>query len=105
MTFGPTVLELLRMLRPNRRLPPPPTVDYWRVTTDYFSAAGIPLIAGRTFDAQDPYDVETNRPTRVIINEALARQFFREGNAVGRSIRILPRKGATRAPREIIGIV
>jgi len=31
-----------------------PTVDYWRVTIDYFSAAGIPLIAGRTFDAQDP---------------------------------------------------
>ncbi len=81
-----------------------PTVDYWRVTTDYFSAAGIPLIAGRKFDAQDPYDVETNRPVRVIINEALARQFFREGNAVGRSIRILPRKGAG-APREIIGVV
>jgi len=81
-----------------------PTVDYWRVTTDYFSAAGIPLVAGRTFDANDPYDVTTNRPARVVVNEALARRFFRDGHVVGRSLRILPREGVGR-PREIIGVV
>lgn len=41
--------------------------------------------------------------TRVIINQALARQLFGEENPVGREIRILPRKGAG-APREIIGV-
>ena len=81
-----------------------PTVDFWRVTTDYFSAAGIPLIAGRSFNGQDPYDGETNGTLRVIINQALAKQFFREQNPIGRTIRILPRKGAG-APREVIGVV
>jgi putative ABC transport system permease protein len=81
-----------------------PTVDYWRVSKDYFSAAGIPLIAGRTFDAHDPYDVDRERPTRVIINEALAKQLFRGENPVGQAIRILPRKGVG-APREIVGVV
>ena len=62
------------------------------------------MIAGRTFDVNDPHDMETNRPVRVIINEALARRFFREQNPVGRILRILPRQGAA-APREIIGVV
>jgi predicted permease len=76
--------------QPERSATAAPTVDYWRVTTDYFSAAGIPLIAGRTFDANDAYAMETNRPARVIVNEALAKQFFGQQSPVGRSIRLLP---------------
>jgi putative ABC transport system permease protein len=80
------------------------TADFWRVTSGYFSAAGIPLVAGRAFDARDPYDSDTNRFRRVMINEALARQLFGGQNPVGQSVRLLPRNGAG-APREIIGVV
>ena len=87
---------------PNGAVPKTLTADYWRVTTGYFSTIGIPLMAGRWFDDHDPYDV--NGSHLVIINDALARQFFPDGNAVGKTIRLLPREGRS-FPREIIGVV
>jgi predicted permease len=78
------------------------TADYWRVTTDYFSTVGIPLVAGRWFDDHDLTDVSGGH--LVIINEALARRLFPGRNAVGQSIRLLPREGRS-LPREIIGVV
>ena len=42
-------------------------------TPTYFSAMGIRLLAGRTFDAGDTRD----RPPVTIINESLARRYFR----------------------------
>ncbi len=46
----------------------------------YFETMGIALQAGRTFTEQDVRDV-------VIVNETLARQFWPEGNAVGKRMR------------------
>jgi predicted permease len=46
----------------------------------FFSTMGIPLIAGRTFNAQDMQ----NSPKVAVINETMARRFFPNGSVIGR---------------------
>src|SRR5262249_60115121 len=53
------------------------------VSPGYFSAMVVNLISGRDFDANDV----TGRPLVAIINETLARRFFRGGDALGKRIR------------------
>src|SRR5262245_2586586 len=74
------------------------TTAYAMVGTDFFSALGIPLRAGRTFTKQD----DTKSPIVVIVNESFARKFdlgMQVGNRIG--------GGATPTsyPFEIVGIV
>jgi predicted permease len=64
----------------------PPEVGYIIIRGDYFDAMGIPLLAGRAFDATDTPD----GPKTVILNEAAARRFFPAGEAVGRRIHLGP---------------
>src|SRR5580704_1898121 len=45
----------------------------------FFSTMGDPLIAGRTFNAQDMQ----NSPKVAVINETMARRFFANGSAIG----------------------
>jgi predicted permease len=45
----------------------------------FFSTMSIPLIAGRTFNAQDTQ----NSPQVAVISESMARRFFPNGSAVG----------------------
>jgi predicted permease len=45
----------------------------------FFSTMGIPLIAGRIFNAQDMQ----NSPKVAVINETMARRFFPDGSAIG----------------------
>jgi predicted permease len=45
----------------------------------FFFTMGIPLIAGRTFNAQDMQ----NSPKVAVINETMARRFFPNGSAIG----------------------
>jgi putative ABC transport system permease protein len=54
------------------------------VTPDYFRALGIPLRAGRTFDARD----DSNGPEVVIINQAAARRYWADRNPLGEQIHI-----------------
>jgi macrolide transport system ATP-binding/permease protein len=49
------------------------------VSTDYFDVLGIPLVAGRVFGPADGRQV-------VLINEAMARQYFAGENPVGRTL-------------------
>ncbi|MGH9711698.1 MAG: ABC transporter permease [Candidatus Acidiferrales bacterium] len=74
-----------------------------RITTeDYFRTMQIPLLQGREFKEQD--DAEAT-PV-VIVNEALARQFFPGENPIGKRIR--PGFSADEKParmREIVGVV
>jgi predicted permease len=49
------------------------------VGNGFFSTMGIPLVAGRTFSAQDTH----NSPKVAVINESMARLFFPNGSAVG----------------------
>jgi predicted permease len=51
------------------------------VTPGYFRAMGIPLRRGREFSPRDGPDL----PRVILINEALARQYFRDEDPVGRS--------------------
>ncbi|HEY0760340.1 MAG TPA: ABC transporter permease [Acidisarcina sp.] len=54
-----------------------------RVSEKFFSTLGIPILSGRSFNEQD-----TETSTRVgIINQALARRSFPEGNPVGKTFK------------------
>jgi putative ABC transport system permease protein len=50
------------------------------VTPGYFRAMGIPILRGRGFSPHDGPDV----PRRIIVNEALARQYFPNEDPIGR---------------------
>jgi predicted permease len=78
------------------------TVDYWIVTPGYFAAAGIPLLAGRTFD---PHELDRG-PVVAVINETLANRYFANRDPVGKIIRIpTARKDQPGLPRQVIGVV
>jgi predicted permease len=74
---------------------------YFNITGNgYFTTMGIPLIAGRTFDAQDTQ----KSPGVAVINETMARRFFPNGSAIGH------RFGVGETPdhpgeKEVIGVV
>ncbi|MBX3278865.1 MAG: ABC transporter permease [Acidobacteria bacterium] len=57
-----------------------PLVEYRAVSPDYFRALGVPLIAGRFFNAAD----QAGAAPAVIINSALARALFPDEDAVGK---------------------
>jgi len=75
-----------------------PGVDWEMAGVGYFDAAGIPVIEGRTFTADDRGDT----PLVTVINETLARRYFPAGDAIGRMI---SGSGADGPWRRIIGIV
>jgi hypothetical protein len=53
-------------------------------TPGYFAAIGMTLLAGRTFTQQDS---QPDSPLVAMVNETVARHFWRNGNPVGRRIR------------------
>jgi predicted permease len=77
--------------------------QYMPVTAHYFDALRIPVIAGRSFRLSDTHGAQ---PV-VIINQQVAREFFKDQNPVGQHIRI----GGGMGPgfedsiREIVGVV
>jgi hypothetical protein len=54
------------------------------VSGDSFALAGIPLLAGRSFTAADRWDA----PLVAVVSERIARDFFANGDALGRRIRL-----------------
>jgi predicted permease len=79
-----------------------PSAQYNVVTGDYFKAAGIRLLAGRTFDATDD---DVNGAT-IVINREVARELFgSESAAIGRQVIATFEFLPNRPPRTIIGIV
>ena len=56
---------------------------YRVVSADYFKALGIPFIGGRTFGAAD----DSTAPHVAVVNEALAKQMWPGGTAMGKRIR------------------
>ena len=71
-------------------------VDWGIVTGDYFKTMRIPILQGRSFSAQEG----TRGGKVVLIDEQLARQFWPQGDAVGKHI-----KYESRDAHEIIGVV
>ena len=77
-----------------------PEVEWRSVSTDYFRAMGIPLVAGRGFEGADGRDA----PPVAIINEALARRYIPDANPIGRRLRMS--FGDERGPwSTIVGVV
>jgi len=73
------------------------------VTPDFFAAFKIPVVRGRTFSQRD----DALAPPVVVINEALAKKYWKTGDPIGQRLIIGSGMGPNFAqpPREIIGIV
>jgi predicted permease len=76
-----------------------PLASHVMITSDYFKVLGVPLLEGRMF----PADIKADDPKVVIVNEALARQFWPGESAVGH--RIASINGDETTWSEIIGVV
>jgi putative ABC transport system permease protein len=74
-----------------------PSSNFRAITPDYFQAMGTPLVAGRTFTAEEAWQ----RPSAVIINQALARQHWPKESPLGQHLRF---GDPNSPPLEIIGI-
>jgi predicted permease len=60
-----------------------PSIDYRVVTAGYFETLGMGLVAGRVLSADDRREA----PRVAVINQALARRFWPDGEAIGRLLR------------------
>jgi predicted permease len=60
------------------------TVDFNEVGPGYFSTMGIPLVSGREFTIAD----NETAPAVAIVNEAMAAQFWRGENPVGKRLQV-----------------
>ena len=72
------------------------TANFSAATAGYFRAMGIPLGAGRGFEATD----RATAPFVAVVNQAMADRYFPGQNPIGRFVQIL---GPT--PREIVGVI
>ncbi len=70
-------------------------INYSTVGPRYFETMGIPIRQGRDYNATDTLQ----SPRTLVINEAMARRYWPEGNALGGRIRLGPNVA------EVIGIV
>jgi predicted permease len=75
-----------------------PTVILDGVSAGYFQLMGIPIVRGRGVTEQD---TETSAPV-VVINEAMARQFWPNEDPIGREITF--DSSPEERPRQIVGI-
>jgi predicted permease len=85
---------------------PTPRADMRLATPDFFQTMGIEILAGRAFTSTDVADAQ---PV-VIINEAMARHYFGDQDAIGRRIAwdddLLQRfLGVSAEPRTVVGVV
>ncbi|HEX3837883.1 MAG TPA: ABC transporter permease, partial [Steroidobacteraceae bacterium] len=77
--------------------------NYATVSWDYFNTFKIPLLRGRMFTEQD----NGSAPGVVVINEAMAKQYWPKGDPLQDRLEIAPGTGSAFAEpaRQIIGIV
>jgi predicted permease len=71
-------------------------INYITVGPGYFATLGIPVRAGREFTDADTADA----PWTVVINEAMARRYWPDGNGLGRLVRF-----GGQTPAQVVGIV
>jgi len=82
--------------------------QYVTVDEGYFHALGIRLLRGRTFEPRDDADA----PGVVVLNEAMARRFWRDDDPVGRRVVVgtravgpLGRRVVASTEAEVVGVV
>ncbi len=82
-----------------------PNSDFRAISPDYFAALGIELLRGRGFTERDTKD----SPAVAIINEEMARRYFKDEDPLGKRIQIgSPEENrlyGKSVSREIIGII
>src|SRR5262249_36519811 len=89
------------------------TAHEWAVDPQYFAAAGIQLLRGRTFTREDGvgWDAKHPRPGAIVINETMAKNVFGGEDPIGKRIFFdfevqRERNDGSPAPRyEIVGVV
>lgn len=87
--------------------PPPldrrPGSGYAQMSSNLFHTLGIPLKRGRLLDEHDT----ASAPWAIVVNEAFARRFFPDGDAIGKQIRLRfdPYPTEEDRPRQIVGVV
>jgi predicted permease len=72
------------------------------ISSGFFQALGIPLVAGRGFEETDAL---RSSPTPTLINEAFARTFFRGENPLGKSFGMGATGDVAKAGFVVIGVV
>src|SRR5687768_17587473 len=91
-----------RAVAPNE---PVPQAEYRTASPEYFEAAGIPLLAGRTFSSTDR---KGSAPV-VVLNKALADRLFPDQDPIGRKVawtgEVLKFIGISDGWRTVIGVV
>ncbi len=71
------------------------------IGTEYFSTIGVPILLGREFGPQDT----ATSPRVVVINETMARFYFKDANPIGRHITLDDDENDWRhKPFEIVGV-
>ena len=76
-----------------------PAAEVRSISPGYFPAMGIPILAGRPFDARD----RDGACPVAIVNEAFAKRFLLGDDPTGRRVRVLP--SGKQAWLEIVGVV
>ena len=89
--------------RPKGNSPFTGSAGFYSISWRYFNALKIPLLRGREFTQQD----DGAAPGVVLINEAMARQYWPKGDPLNDRIQIGPGAGPAFAegPRQIVGVV
>jgi putative ABC transport system permease protein len=78
----------------------PPILMRW-IFPDYFKTMGIPLMAGRDFNA---YDGRTEQSNVAIVDQSFARRYWPGANPVGKRIRIREEKDWQGQWRKSVGL-
>lgn len=76
------------------------TADHVMVTPEFFAAAGIAALRGRTFTSQD----NANTPRVIVVNQLFVERYLGGGDAVGKQIKLETGDG-TPAWEQIVGVV
>ncbi len=93
--YGMSVIQIVAHPQPPEQAP---SVGARVVSTAYFATLGIPVIDGRSFAATD----DPRAPQVVMINRAMARQFWPGERAVGQRIRFA---GGDGVAVQVVGVV
>jgi predicted permease len=78
-----------------------PAADIETATPGFFKTLNIPLLRGRDFSERD----DTKAPGVVVVNEAFARKYFPNEDALGKHITPGASNSGKAQPREIIAVV
>ena len=77
------------------------TMKWATISGDYFQALGVPLVRGRFFNDQDT----KNTAPVVIINETMARRYWRGDDPIGRGLKGFDPRGRNDDWVRVVGVV